>query len=160
MNGQMEEADKLMIKEKKDETGRNATLHFLNHGYVAFMMKDWTRSNEYFSKADQIIEDQQKNYAIDAAALLSNPMIKPYKPEDFEVVMLNYFTTLNYINLGQFEDAMVECKRINIKLNKLNDKYGNKKNRYQHDAFANLLMGLMYDAGHNYNDAFIAYRNS
>lgn len=160
MNGQMEEADKIMIKDKKNETGRNASLHFLNHGYVAFMLKDWSRSNEYFSKADQIIEDLQKNYAIDAAALLTNPMIKPYKPEDFEVVMLNYYTALNYINLGQFDDAMVECKRINNKLNKLNDKYGNKKDRYQHDAFANILMGLIYDADHNYNDAFIAYRNA
>jgi hypothetical protein len=87
-------------------------------------------------------------------------MVKPYKPEDFEIGMLNYFTALNYINLGQLDDAIVECKRIDIKLDKLNDKYGQRKNRYRHDAFAHMLMGLIYDANRDYNNAFIAYRNS
>lgn len=160
LTGNMVGADKLMLDDKKGIKGRNAILHYLNHGYVTFMLKDWSRSNEYFSTADKLIEDQQKNYAIEAASFLTNPMITPYKPEDFEVVMLHYFTALNYLNLGRLDDALVECKRINIKLNKLNDKYADKKNRYQRDAFAHLLMGLIYDASHNYNDAFIAYRNA
>ncbi len=32
--------------------------------------------------------------------------------------------------------------------------------RYQHDAFANNLIGLIYDASGDYNNAFIAYRNA
>ena len=160
LSGNMEKADKLMVDDKKGASGRNAILHYLNHGYVSFMLKKWDQSNENFSTADRLIEDQQKNYGVEAAALLTNPMVKPYRPEDFEVVMLNYFSALNYINLGRNEDALVECKRINIKLNKLNDKYSTNKNRYQRDAFANLLMGLIYDANKNYNDAFIAYRNA
>ncbi len=160
MKGNMTEADQLMLKDKKGMKGKNAILHYLNHGYVAFMLNDWTRSNQYFSTADRLIEDQQKNYLNETFALLTNPMVKPYKPEDFEVVMLNYFTALNYINLGQYDDALVECKSLNIKLNKLNDKYKQNKNRYQHDAFAHLLMGLIYDANGDYNNAFIAYRNA
>jgi hypothetical protein len=160
LNGNMTEADQLMLKDKKGIKGKNAVLHYLNHGYVAYMLNDWNRSNQYFSIADRLIEDQQKNYLNDALALFTNPMVKPYKPEDFEIVMLNYFTALNYINLGQLDDAIVECKRIDIKLDKLNDKYGQRKNRYRHDAFAHMLMGLIYDANRDYNNAFIAYRNS
>jgi uncharacterized protein len=160
LRGNMNEADKLMLQSKKDSTGKNAVLYYLNYGYVKFMQKEWNRSIQLFTSADRYIEDQQKNYGYEALALMTNPMVKPYKPEDFEVVMLNYYTALNYINLGQFDDAIVECKRINIKLNKLNDKYGKNKNRYQKDAFAHLLMGLIYDSNDNYNDAFIAYRNA
>jgi uncharacterized protein len=159
-SGKMKEADQIMLKDKKGIKGKNAILHFLNHGYVAFMLNDYTRSNQYFSTADKLIEDEQKNYLNETFALLTNPMVKPYKPEDFEVVMLNYFTALNYIYMGQYDEALVECKRINIKLDKLNDKYGQHKDRYQHDAFAHMLMGLIYDANGDYNNAFIAYRNS
>jgi uncharacterized protein len=55
---------------------------------------------------------------------------------------------------------LVEVRRINLKLNELNDKYKDNKNRYSSDAFALLIMGLIYDAGREYNDAFIAYRNA
>ena len=58
------------------------------------------------------------------------------------------------------EDALVEVRKINIRLQQLNDKYPDHKNRYQRDAFAQLLMGLIYDAAGDYNNAFIAYRNA
>ncbi len=73
---------------------------------------------------------------------------------------LNYYKALNYINLGRYDEALVECRRINIKLNQLNDKYKDKKNKYSGDAFAHLLMGIIYDASKDYNNAFIAYRNA
>jgi hypothetical protein len=160
LEGNMEKANEMLDDSSKDARGRNAILHYCNHGYVTFMLKKWDQSNQCFATADRLIEDQQKNYATEALALMSNPMITPYKPEDFEVVMTSYFSALNYINLNQFEDALVECRRIDIKLNKLNDKYPKNKNRYQRDAFAHLLMGLIYDSRNDYNNAFIAYRNA
>jgi hypothetical protein len=42
----------------------------------------------------------------------------------------------------------------------LNDKYGSDKNRYGRDAFANVMVGLLYAAGGDCNNAFIAYRNA
>jgi uncharacterized protein len=158
--GELEKADKILAKDKKGPEGKNKLLYYLNRGYINWLLNQHELSNQYFSTADKIIEDQQKNYKLEALALISNPMVKPYKPEDFETVMLNYFTALNYVQLGKYEDAIVECKRINIKLNSLNDKYPEHKNRYKRDAFAHTLMGLMYDATGDYNNAFIAYRNA
>ena len=42
----------------------------------------------------------------------------------------------------------------------LNDRYENKKNRYKRDAFAMNLMGIIYEASGDINNAFIAYRNA
>lgn len=160
LSGEMEKADKLLDNDKKGGEGKNQLLYYLNRGYVSFMLQKNDSSNHFFETADRIIEDQRKNIGLEALSLISNPNVKPYKPEDFETVMLNYFTSLNYIQLGKYEEALVECKRIDVKLNQLNDKYPANKNRYSRDAFAHTLMGLIYDANHNYNDAFIAYRNA
>jgi uncharacterized protein len=158
--GDFNKANNWLENDSKDKKGKNQLLYFLNRGYVSFMLKEHDKSNMYFQQADYKIEDFIKQPANEALALISNPMVKPYQPEDFEAVMLHYFSALNFLMQEKYEEALVECRRINIKLNKLKDRYKDHKNRYQRDAFANLLMGLIYDAMKDYNNAFIAYRNA
>ncbi len=158
--GNFEKADKLLRKDKRMAKGKNKILFYLNLGYVEFMAGHPKESNQAFETAEQLIDEQVRNPALQAAVLLSNPEILPYKPEDFEVIMVNFYKSMNYLQMGDMEGAMVEVRKINIKLQQLNDKYPDHKNRYQRDAFAHLLMGLIYDASGNYNDAFIAYRNA
>lgn len=160
MTGKIDKADEYLEKETKLQKGRNELLYYMNRGQTLYMLKEHEESIEYFIKADLMIEDIQKNYAVEAASFLTNPSIKPYKPEDFEKVMIHFFNSMNFLQLGNYESALVECRRINIKLNEINDKYPDHKNKYQQDAFAHLLMGLIYDASGEYNDAFIAYRNA
>ena len=160
IHGQFEKADNLLENDTKSKKNKNRLLYLFNRGVVSFMMKKNQESLNYFQEADKIIDEQVKNWGMEALTLISNPNIKPYKPEDFEIVMLNYYKALNYLDLKKYDEAIVECKQINIKLNQLNDKYKDHKNRYQRDAFAHNLMGLIYDANKNYNDAFIAYRNA
>ena len=88
--------------------------------------------------------------------LVSNPEVRPYKPEDFEVIIINFYKALNYLQMNNMEDALVEVRKINIRLQQLNDKYPDHKNRYQQDAFAQLLMGLIYDAAGDANNAYTA----
>ncbi|MCD4833662.1 MAG: hypothetical protein K8R31_07690 [Bacteroidales bacterium] len=158
--GNFESANNLLDKNTKDADGKNKLLYYLNRGYVSWILQNYNESNHYFSIAENVIEDYIKNYYLEALTLVSNPNVKPYKPEDFEIVMVNYFMALNYIQLSKYDDAIVECKRINIKLNQLNDKYKDHKNRYQRDAFSHNLMGIIYEANKDYNNAFIAYRNA
>ncbi|MCK4662255.1 MAG: hypothetical protein KAT68_05280 [Bacteroidales bacterium] len=160
LSGEIEKAENILLKDKKAEKGKNKLLFYLNRGYISWMLQNNNESIKHFTTADRIIEDQQKNIALEALTLISNPNVKPYKPEDFEIIMVNYFLALNYLLKGEYNEAIVECKRINIKLNQLNDKYKDHKNRYQRDAFAHNLMGLIYDAKKDYNNAFIAYRNA
>ncbi|MBI9062597.1 MAG: hypothetical protein JEZ14_11475 [Marinilabiliaceae bacterium] len=62
--------------------------------------------------------------------------------------------------MNDYEGALVECRRVNIRLQQINDQYKKNKNKYSRDAFAHTLMGLVYEASGNTNDAFIAYRNA
>ena len=158
--GDFSSADKLLNKDKRGETGINRVLYYMNKGMVNFMMGDHETSNLFFNKADLYNEDYRKSIGSEALSLISNPMVKPYKPEDFEVVMVHYYKSLNYLMLKNYEDALVECRRVNIQLQKLNDKYKKDKNKYANDAFAHNLMGMIYDASGDKNNAFIAYRNA
>ena len=159
-NAEYEKANEWLVNNRKDSKGKNQLLHYLNRGWVSWILNNYSQSNQYFSQADNIIDSHRNNLGLEALALITNPTVKPYKPEDFEVVMVNYFKALNYLNLNQYDKALVECRKINIKLNQLNDKYKDHKNRYQNDAFAHTIMGLIYDANNDYNNAFIAYRNA
>lgn len=158
--GDFEQADKLLRKDKQMKKEKNKILFYLNRGYVAFMAGHPEESNRDFETAEQLIDEQVRQPLAQVAVLLSNPEILLYKPEDFEVIMVNFYKAMNYLQLNDMENALVEVRKINIKLNQLNDKYPDHKNRYQRDAFAHLLMGLIYDASGRYNDAFIAYRNA
>ena len=158
--GQFETANKLLEKDNKSPKSRNRLLYFLNRGYVSWMLNDFSKSVDFLNTAEDIIDDHSIQLGAEALALVTNPMMKPYRAEDFEVVMVNCFKAINFMQLDEYESAMVECRRINLKLNQLNDKYPSHKNRYQRDAFANVMMGLLYDANGDYNNAFIAYRNA
>ena len=160
VKGEIEQAAKILEKEKKAASSKNRLLYFLQKGVVLQMQGSYQESNDFFEKAYLYTEDLQKNYATEAISFLTNPTILPYKGEDFERVQIHYYKALNYLRLNQFEEALVECRRINIELNSLNDKYANHKNRYKKDAFSYNLMGIIFEAAGEVNNAFISYRNA
>lgn len=161
MQGDIASANKVLDKDKKSNRSKNRALFLLNKGTLAWMQQDYVAATNYFNEADLYIEDQRKSFGSEALAMLTNPMSKPYVPEDFENVMLNFYKALSYLEIGSTEEALVECRRVNEKLYALNDKYPKKhQNRYSDDAFAHTLMGLIYDSAGDSNNAFIAYRNA
>ncbi|WP_421919162.1 COG3014 family protein [Marinifilum sp.] len=161
LTGDITNAERTLDQDAKNHRNKNRSLYLLNKGTLAWMQQDYQKATNYFNEADLFIEDQRKNIANEALALLTNPATKPYVPEDFENVMLNFYKALSYLEMGNTGSALVECRRVNEKLYALNDKYPkNFKNRYSDDAFAHVLMGLIYDSTKDYNNAFIAYRNA
>ena len=116
------------------------------------MQGNFEESNTFFEKAYIFTEDYRKKTLQQAAALITNPKMITYGGEDHELLLINYYKALNYLQLDQFQSALVECKRINIRLNQLSDKYrGDKK--FQEDAFVHILMGVIYEANQDFNNA-------
>ncbi len=154
-------ASKQIERNKYLQKKNNKLLYFLEKGKLAHLQKDYVTSNSFFNKADALIGYQKKNIARQALGVLLNPEKENYKSEDFEKVSIHYYKALNYIFLSEYDEALVEAKRINLDLQKINDKYAaGKKNRYSSDAFALNLQGLLYELLGDINNAFIAYRNA
>ncbi|UII25917.1 hypothetical protein LVD15_21850 [Fulvivirga maritima] len=158
--GELNAANQTLAKKsKKLEKSKNRLLYYLNRGVVLSMLGEYEESNRYLEKAYLYTEDYQTNYVNEAVSMLSNPNFVAYKGENHENLMMLYYKAMNYLRMGQYDNALVECKRLNIRLDQLSDKYKSDK-KYQKDAFIHTLMGIIYDAQHDYNNAFIAYRNA
>lgn len=140
---------------------RNRLLYLMEKGKVEYLAGHYNKSNEIFEQAYQMIDDKIKTSAGQAiAASLTNPMATPYKGEDFEKVAIHYYKALNYFEMGDPSEALIEAKRINIKLNEMNEKYKDSKNKYAADAFSQIVQGILYEATGDINNAFIAYRDA
>jgi hypothetical protein len=157
--GRLEEASQVLDKSREASRRRNRLLFLFNQGVVQHMKGNYAESNRFFEEAHILGEDFSRNLADEALALLTNPGMLEYRGEDFELLMIHFYKAMNFIQLGNLEAALVECRRMNIKLNALNDKHRGQ-NKYQRDAFIHNLMGIIYQSAGDYNNAFIAYRNA
>ena len=158
-SGNIKDAKAVLAKDKKAPHKTTELLYYLKNGHVDFLLNNYESSNDFFEKAFLYTEDYKDTYFAKGLTFLINPRVEPYKGEIHEVLLINYYKALNYLKMGQYEKALVECKRMNIKLHYFGDKYTNE-NKYQEDAFIHVMMGLIYDANQEFNDAFIAYRNA
>ena len=158
--GNLEQAKAFLEHNKKAEEKKDRLLYFFDRGVVEQMLGNYEESNAFLEKAYTFSQDFRKSFTDDVMTFIANPMLKPYEGEDFELVLLHFYKAINFIHLDDLDAALIEARRINVKLNEINDKYKYKKNRYKEDAFAHQLMGLIYEAQGDDNNAFIAFRNA
>jgi len=157
--GNIEQAKQDLAGNPKEETGKDRFLYWVNFGVVASMLGEYQKSNELLAKAYDYTEHYKASVTDVSATFLVNPMLSAYKPEDHEVLLIHYYMAMNYVMMGNYEDALVECRQLDLALKDLSAKYKSEE-KYQADAFVNVLSGLIYDASGDYNNAFIAYRNA
>ncbi len=139
---------------------RNKLLYQLEKGKLFFLKKDPAQSNIHFNQADELMESARKSAADIALGNLVNPMMQTYRGEDFELFMVHFYKALNYVALGQPQEAVVEARRITLATDRQSDKFKNESKRYSKDAFALNLQGMIYEQAGDMNNAFIAYRNA
>lgn len=134
-------------------------LYYLNNGLLLSMKGRYAESNIFFEKAFLFGEDYKIRYAAEVVSYFTNPLVTVYRGEDHEHLMPLYYKAINFMKMSQYDEALVECKRLNIRLQQLADKY-TSPTRFQRDAFIHNLMGIIYQATNDWNNAFIAYRNA
>jgi hypothetical protein len=146
---------------KEENYGKNQRLlYLLDAAQVNMICGNYEKSNDYFHEAEDLAEDLwTRSVTKETAAFLTSDYTIPYRGEDFERVLINLLSALNYAMLGQYDEALVECKRLDANLNMYNDKY-ETKNVYKEDAFGRYISGLLYEATGSMDDAYIDYYKS
>ena len=161
-NGDYPSALKLVQDPKTDYGRRNDLLLKLDKGITLHYAGQYASSAQEFESAKISFEQlYTKSVSTIAATWAINDTAGPYRGEDFERVLVNIFQALNYVRQDQPQEAMVEARDVDSILRTINDGYPpDKKNIYREDAFARLLMGLIYESSglpQDYNDAYIEY---
>lgn len=152
-------ADAELEKMGSKPRSKEYLLYLLNKGLILHYAGRWEESNRYFDQAELKMDEIYRNLATQTAALAINDYLLPYQGEDYEKVIVNYYRALNYVHLGELDEALVECRKVDHKLTVLNDRY-DPKNVYREDAFIHYLSALIYEAQGELNDAFIDYRKA
>lgn len=157
---QFSDADTVIKKNKKKYGKRNSVLYYMDRAMMLHLSGEYTKSNFFLEKAEiKIGKLYRKSIITGTGALMTNDNLLPYEGEDFEKVIINIIAALNYVHLGRWDEALVEARKVDHKLNLFNDRY-DKKNIYKEDAYARYLSGILYEAEGELNDAFIAYRKA
>lgn len=160
---QYREADALIEAEKTSPkegiyNDKNELLYFFDKGAILQVLKDYAGSSAALQKADDKIDAlYTKSLVNETFSLLSDENALEYRGEDFERVMVNIMSSLNYLYAGDFNGARVEVKRIDRKLNLFSDEYGDKC-IYTEDAFARYISAFAYEANGEMDNAFIDYK--
>jgi hypothetical protein len=162
LSGDYNSAYKVVQKSKDTYAERNAVLYYLDEGIIAHFAGRYRESNQSFFKAEFIMDElYTKSISKEAASFVISDNTVPYRGEDFERAMVNLFLALNYVGMGSWEDAVVEARKVDNKLNLINSRYEEgKKNVYKEDGFIRFLMGSLYELEGEINDAFISYRKA
>ncbi|MFA5370895.1 MAG: hypothetical protein WC053_01575 [Sideroxydans sp.] len=152
-----DEALKTLETQSKDAKDR--VLYLLNKGMVQRMKHDFVASNESLEAAKQ---EMERLYAASisehALSFMVNDATVSYAGDDYEQVLVHLYMALNYLELGQPDDARVEALQIDLKLREIAEKLPDSK--FTEDALSRQLTGMIYDELGESSDAMIAYRKA
>lgn len=158
--GQPAQAIQLMQAAEEEYGTKSRLLFLLDQGMVLHLAGQYAESNRVLEDAHLLIEDlYTKRLRDEAATLLVNEARQPYEGAPHEHVMVNVVKALNYAALQQWNEALVEARRIDHRLNVLSDQEEGK-DTYHEDPFARYLVGLLYDIAGDTNNAYVGYRKA
>ncbi len=152
---------------------KEQALYYLDEGMLLHFAGRYEESNQALAKAEQAIDElYTKSISRGAASMLINDNVLEYSGEDYEEIYLNVFKAINYLELGDFDGAFVEIRRIDFKLSMLEAKHkkmadqfnlskDKKKefkpgtNKFHNSALGRYLSMLLYRAEGEIDDARI-----
>lgn len=149
------------VREREKAYGeKNAVLFNLDMGALHHYAAQPESSTVYLLAAERQIEDlYTRSVSTQALSVILNDNVLPYEGEDFEKVMINVLLALNFAQQGETDEALVEARKVDLKLREFAKQYEGK-NRYQEDAFMRYVAGALYESAGETNDAFISYRKA
>jgi uncharacterized protein len=144
-------------KENEDQL-----IFMLEAGLMLHSGGDFKKSNDVLLPAGKIADKIATRVSQEAAALLLNDTVTNYKGEDFEVVLLHYYLGLNFMMLGNPDEARVEFNKIDTLLRSMKE---TGASAYKQNLMAKYLYGIAYESSavvmkddNDYNDAYVEYK--
>jgi hypothetical protein len=145
--------------ETQSESKNGRVLYLLNKGMVLRMKRDFAGSNEALEAAKT---EMERLYAAsvseNALSFIVNDATVSYAGDDYEQVLVHLYMALNFLELGQPDEARVEALQVDIKLREIGENIPESK--FTEDALSRYLTGMIYEELADWSDAMIAYRKA
>jgi uncharacterized protein len=133
----------------------DSLLAMMDEGMLLHASGQLEQSIQVLAQADKLSERLDfTSVSEEAKVLLSSERERAYRGEDFEKLMISTLQALNYAQLGKDEDALVEVRRVNERMQRwINE----DKKPYQQLAISRYLSGVLWEDQGHADDAFIDY---
>jgi hypothetical protein len=143
------------LAEKKSD---DQLVYLMDYATALQIDGQFKKSNDVFLQAEKLV-DQNDYHSVSniALATLGSESMIQYKGESYEKILINAYLALNYLMLHEFDDAIVEVRKVNDKINKIRQE---ARKDYEQNPFANYLGGLIWESDGRFDDAYISYSES
>lgn len=139
---------------------KDRLVRLLNRGLYLHRLGRYEESNLALRDADALAEERYtKSIRQNLAALLLNDKAIDYSPPAHERAMIHYYGMLNYLALGNLDDALVEARRANSFLDRYDRDNGGRRS-YSNDACVQWIAGLLHWSGGDLNAAFVSLQQA
>jgi tetratricopeptide (TPR) repeat protein len=125
-DGEYSRVEQAVTTEKNQyQKDKNEISFYLDRGMAAHYGGNYQQSSRDLEEAERLIEEAfTKDISDSVAAFVKGDVKKAqYSGEDFENIYINVFNALNYYHAGNREDAIVEIRRSNEKLEYITGEY-------------------------------------
>ena len=156
--GQFKQCEDWLKKHSPKKKAKDKFLYYTNLGLVQFLQNETEASNQSLEKAFLLAEDFEKMPGEYVASFLVNPNQITYTGERYERLLINYFKALNQLKINDLESILIEARRLIRKMNVLEE--ASKTKQYRTDGFIYWMIGMLFEAGGEPNNAFIYYKKA
>ncbi len=143
------------LKPLADKENDDQLAYLMDYGVALQVAGQLKESNQILMKADRLSElvDYQSVSRIAGSLALNEEMVQ-YKGDTFEKIFINAYLAMNFLEMDQLDDALVEARRINEKYLKYR---ADEKQAFELNSFSKYLSAVIWEASRSYDDAYIAY---
>ncbi len=147
----------LDIKKKPDIYGNNSIfLYYMDIGLLYHYAGVKDSSTTYLLKASDIYDELFTRSATnEAASLLINDNVRPYRSKPYELVLLHQASELNYLSQNEPDEALVEARKTQLLFNEWERKNA-EDNHYFTDPMFHYITSIVYDGRGATDDAMIS----
>lgn len=140
------------------EQPRNRLLFNLEKAMILDRLGQVKKSQNLLIAADKLVDQLYRaSIAGEVASYLYNDSTTDYQGEDYEKVAIHTILALSFLGEGALQEARVEARASNERLEEINGAYDENKNHYAEDAFAQYLGGMVFEAKKEWDSAIISY---
>jgi hypothetical protein len=145
------------IQKKPQLYGKlNQILYNMDIGILFHYAQSYDSSNVYLLRAADIFHDLfARSVTNEAAAVITNDNIRPYRSRPYELAMLHQLIAFNFLAKGDNDEALVETRSAQLLFNEWErkDKSGSK---YTNDPMFHYTSSISYDAAGEFDNAMIS----
>ena len=137
---------------------KDELLRRLQLGVVLHEAGKWAESNAAFEWAENEGENRYSRSVHQAVgSLLVNERVVDFTPARPEMAMIPYYRMLNYLALGQRDEALVEARKAGAWVERVED---GGRSPCMGEGFVEYVAGLVYQGAGQRNDALVAFRRA